>query len=134
VSLSIDDLFVHSVDLVCKLAKIELRQFLTLQLLDKSICVFLINVVLQPLDVAFVLLHSLPQGLNIVGKRLRLRLPPVFNVDSTFSGLLQCALQVAKLLDVALLDLRILYLDYVQLFFVLLCALSESIGELVRLL
>lgn len=133
-SLSIDDLFVHSVDLVCKLAKIELRQFLTLQLLDKSICVFLINVVLQPLDVAFVLLHSLPQGLNIVGKRLRLRLPPVFNVDSTFSGLLQCALQVAKLLDVALLDLRILYLDYVQLFFVLLCALSESIGELVRLL
>jgi len=134
VSLSIDDLFVHSVDLVCKLAKIELRQFLTLQLLDKSICVFLINVVLQPLDVAFVLLHSLPQGLNIVVKRLRLRLPPVFNVDSTFSGLLQCALQVAKLLDVALLDLRILYLDYVQLFFVLLCALSESIGELVRLL
>ena len=80
------------IDLICKLAQIQLRKLLILQLLYECICVLSINLHLQAFDVSFVVLNPLSQSLNIVSESLGFYVPSTVDLFSTLANFLDVCL------------------------------------------
>jgi len=104
------------------------------KLIDQLSGVLFVDVLLQPLDVAFEIYYSLLYALNIVGECLSLGEPSrVYNLDAILARG-DALLQVLHVVHVFLGDGLILGLDHLQIVFVGLCLLTESLGEVVCLL
>lgn len=85
-------------------------------------------------DIVFVVFYFLSQSLNVSLEGLLLGVASSFDDHAFFSGSGVVVVQSFDLVQVFVLDLAVLHFYDVQVFFVLLRLLPESLGEAFRLL
>ena len=127
-------LLLNVVDLVGEPSQVHFAQLLVLEFLDKCIGVLAIDVHLQPLDVALVVLDALAQHLDVVLEHSCLGLPLLIHFLTFLAIAFKLCFKGCELGQVLLLDLCVLYLNDAQLLFILLGSVPESRCELIGLL
>ena len=120
--------------LISQLPQIHLTQLTILQFLDQGLCIFLIDIVLQPLDVSLVVCDPLAQGRDVVRECGRFCGTLALDLLATLRIGFELGLEGLKLTQVLILHLRVLDLDDAKLLLVLLARISEPVSELIRLL
>lgn len=109
------------------------KVLLLLKLSNQRLCVFLVHVHLQSLDMLLVLPDTLSQSLHVATVHRGLPNTLALQVMATLSHCFELVLQSLELCQVLVLDFSELGLYNIEFLFVLEVSFAEAVGELLSL-
>ena len=133
-SLCFSDVLFNLVNLVRQLAQVHFGQLLVLQLFNQRLSVLFIDVMLELLDVAFIVNHALSNNLDIVRKRHVFVVSPCLKHLCSLDLNSNFLFKALEFLQVIILHGRVLHFDRIELLLVFLRALAEPGRKLLRFL